>query len=68
MNRLRTTPIVVAALALAACVLLVSAEPAQTVPVLDNFNRANEDPSGTINLSVFRRYPPGAGSRETPGW
>jgi RHS repeat-associated protein len=44
MNRLRTTPIVAAALALAACVLLASAAPAQTPPVLDNFNRANEDP------------------------
>ena len=44
MNRFRATPIVAAALALAACVLLASAAPAQTPPVLDNFNRPNEDP------------------------
>jgi RHS repeat-associated protein len=46
MNRLRTTPIVAAALALAACILLASAGPAtgQVPPILDTFNRANEDP------------------------
>ena len=46
MNRLRATPIVAAALALAAVMLLASAVPAtgQVPPNLDNFNRPNEDP------------------------
>jgi RHS repeat-associated protein len=48
MNRLRATPIVAAALVLAATLLLVSAAPAAptalSYDVLDDFNRADEDP------------------------
>jgi len=46
MRRLRATPLVAAALALAAAVLLASAAPAigQVPPILDNFNRPDEDP------------------------
>jgi hypothetical protein len=46
MNRLRATPIVAAALALAACVLLAAAAPAQTPPPLDDFNRPENLLSG----------------------
>jgi RHS repeat-associated protein len=46
MNRPRATPIAAAALALAATLLLASATPAtgQAPPILDDFNRPNEDP------------------------
>jgi RHS repeat-associated protein len=46
MRRLRATPTVAAVLTLAAAVLLASAAPAtgQVPPILDNFNRADEDP------------------------